>query len=129
VTIREGSTANKYLGFHDGAVAATDVSQFPPVSLKGPTCINIYTNFNINNIPISNFLTCIPITVPYGYHLFYDNNDNSEATLSLESDLQFVRLTLRDENGNLLEYPDNLVWEAQLGLQSTIPDGFHPLTV
>jgi hypothetical protein len=129
IALDASSTANKYLGFRDGAVARTNTSHFPPVALKGPTCINVYTNFNINNIPVSNFLTCIPIQVPYGYHIYYDNNDNSEAVLSLDNDLQFIRLTLRDEEGRPLEYPDNLVWEAQLGLQSTIPDGFSPLAV
>lgn len=129
IEILEDSTANKYLGFHDGAVGPTQISQFPPVALKGPTCINVWTNLTINNIPLSSFLTCVPINVSYGGHIYYDNNDNSEAVLSLDSELRFIRLTLRDEHGRLLEYPDNLVWEAQLGLQATIPEGFSPLTV
>lgn len=129
IEITAESTANKYLGFHEGAVARTNMSEFPPVSLQGPTCINIWTNFTINNIPLSSFLTCVPINVPYGAHLYYDNNDNSEAVLALDSELRFVRLTLRDDEGRLLDYPDNLRWEAQLGLQATVPDGFSPLTV
>ena len=129
ITISSKSTANKYLGFPDGAIATTNVSAFPPVALKGPQCINVWTNFTINNIPLSSYLGCVPVTVPYGYHIFYDNNDNSESTLCLDTDLQYVRLTLKDEYGNLLEYPDNLIWEAQLGFMSTVPDGFSPLIV
>jgi hypothetical protein len=129
IEVTADSTANKYLGFHDGEVVRTNLSEFPPVALKGPTCINVWTNFTINNIPLSSYLTCIPINVPYGSHIYYDNNDNSEAVLSLDSELRFVRLTLRDEEGNLLDYPDNLRWEAHLGLQATVPDGFSPLTV
>lgn len=129
IALDVSSTGNKYLGFKDGEVAETQTSAFPPVILNGPTCINVFTNLTINNIPLSNFLTCIPINVPYGSHISYDNNDNSEAVLSLDQDIRFIRLTLRDEYGNLLDYPDNLLWEAQLGLQGTIPDGFSPLTV
>ena len=129
IEIAADSTANKYLGFPDGAITSTTISEFPPVALKGPQCVNVWTNFTMNNIPLSSYLGCVPITAPYGYHIFYDNNDNSESTLCLDTDLQYVRLTLRDEHGNLLEYPDNLIWEAQLGFQSTIPDGFSPLVV
>lgn len=129
ITISSKSTANKYLGFPEGAIATTNVSAFPPVALKGPQCINVWTNFTMNNIPLSSYLGCVPVTVPYGYHIFYDNNDNSESTLCLDTDLQYVRLTLKDEYGNLLEYPDNLIWEAQLGFMSTVPDGFSPLIV
>lgn len=123
------STGNKYLGFADGAVSSTSASAFPPVILKGPTCINVYTNLTINNIPLSNFLTCIPINVPYGSHIHYENNNDSEASLALDQDIRFIRLTLRDEYGNLLEYPSELMWEVQLGMQSTVPDGFSPLVV
>lgn len=130
INILEDSTANKYLGFHDGAVETTQQSQFPPVSLKGPTCINIWTNLTINNVPLSSYLTCVPIQDrSYGSHIYYENNDNSTAVLSLDSELRFIRLTLRDEHGRLLDYPDNLTWEAHLGLQATVPDGFSPLTV
>lgn len=123
------STGNKYLGFPTGAVASTSTSAFPPVILKGPTCINVYTNLTINNIPVSNFLTCIPIHVGYGSHIHYENNDYSEASLALDQDIRFIRLTLRDEYGNLLEYPSELMWEVQMGMQPTIPDGFSPLIV
>jgi hypothetical protein len=67
--------------------------------------------------------------VGYGSHIHYENNDYSEASLSLDHDIRFIRLTLRDEYGNLLEYPSELMWEAQMGMQATIPDGFSPLVV
>lgn len=129
ISLDSSSTGNKYLGFNDGEITETQTSAFPPVILNGPTCINVFTNLTINNIPLSNFLTCIPLNVPYGGHVAYDNNDTSESSLSLDQDIRFIRLTLRDEYGNLLEYPSNLLWEAQIGLQSTIPNGFSPLTV
>lgn len=129
IALDASSTGNKYLGFSDGAVASTSTSAFPPVILKGPTCINVFVNLTINNIPVSNFLTCIPIYVGYGSHIHYENNDSSQASLALDQDIRFIRLTLRDEYGNLLEYPKELMWEAQLGLQPTVPDGFSPLVV
>lgn len=129
ISLDATSQGNKYLGFTDGSVATTSTSQFPPVILNGPSCINIFTNLTINNIPVSNFLGCVPINVPYGCHISYDNNDFSEASLSLDNDIRFIRLTLRDEYGNLLEYPSGLLWEAQLSLQATVPDGFSPLVV
>ena len=129
IALDSSSKGNKYLGFNDGAVLETQTSAFPPVILNGPTCINVYTNLTINNVPLNNFLACIHINVPYGQHIHYENNDNSEAALSLDQDIRFIRLTLRDEYGNLLEYPSNLLWEAQMGLQSTVPNGFSPLIV
>lgn len=126
-SIDSSSTANKYLGFPEGFVADPKMSVFTPVSLKGPQCIQVWTNFTMNNIPVSSFLACVPILVPYGYHIYYDNNDTSESTLCLDTDLQYVRLTLKDEHGNVLDYPTTLSWEAELGLMSTVPDGFAPL--
>lgn len=129
ISIDPLSTANKYLGFPDGAVSTPMVSSFPPTALQGIQSINIWTNVTMNNIPASSFLCSVPVTAPYGSYIFYINNDNSQATLSLDPDLQYLRLILKDDNGNVLNYPDELSWEAQLGLQGTYPEGFSPLIV
>jgi hypothetical protein len=52
IEITDESTANRYLGFREGQIPTAYISEFPPVALKGPTCINVWTNFTINNIPI-----------------------------------------------------------------------------
>jgi len=81
----------------------------------------------MNNIPVSQFLACIPITTTYGNHIFFTNYDNSESTLCLESDITNIRVILKDELGEKLEYPDNLNWEIVFAMVSTIPEGFAPL--
>lgn len=128
ISIGESSTANPYIGFPLGAkIEATNHSAFPPVALQGPTCINVWTNFTMNNIPVSQLLQCIPITVDYGKNIYFTNYDNSMSTLCLESDITNVTVTLRDEYGNILDYPDGLHWTITFALQSTIPEGFAPL--
>lgn len=128
VSIDPTSTANPYLGFPTGVkIESTNRSAFPPVSLQGPTCINVWTNFTMNNIPVSQLLQTIPINVEYGKNIFFSNYDNSMSTLCLESDITNITVTLCDENDNRLEYPEGLQWTITLALQSTIPEGFAPL--
>jgi hypothetical protein len=81
----------------------------------------------MNNIPVSQFLACVPINTTYGGYIFHTNYDNSESTLCLESDITNIRVILRDDYGNNLEYPDALDWEITLAMIPTIPEGFAPL--
>jgi hypothetical protein len=128
ISIRSDSTANKYLGFPSGVdITNVQSSSFPPVALRGPQCINVWTNFTMNNIPVSQFLSCIPINTTYGGYIFHTNYDNSESTLCLESDITNIRVILRDDRGNDLEYPEDLDWEITLAMIPTIPEGFAPL--
>lgn len=130
ITILDTSTALPYLGFPEG-ITQTDIqiSQFPPVKLKGPTCINVYSNFTMDTIPFSSFIACVPVNVPYGEHIFYQQYDDSQSVLSLDSDIQYIRISLRDDRGNLLDYPEELDWEAILVITSVIPEGFSPLEI
>lgn len=102
-------------------------SAFPPVALRGPQCINVWTNFTMNNIPVSQYLACIPINTTYGNYIFYTNYDSSEATLCLESDITNIRIVLKDDHDKELEYPEELGWEIVLAMISTVPEGFAPL--
>lgn len=130
ITILGSSTASPYLGFTLGKEYTTvQKSQFPPVKLKGPTCINVWTNFTMDTIPYSEFLACVPVNVAYGEHLFYTNYDNSQAVMSLASDIHYIRISLRDEKGNLFDYPDDIEWSVDLAIQSAIPEGFAPLEI
>lgn len=128
ISLLETSTALPYLGFPKG-VNQTNVqtSAFPPVALKGPVCLNVWTNFTMDTIPYSEFLTCVPMNVPYGEHLFYSQYDDSQSVLSFDSDIQFIRVSLRDDRGNLLDYPMELDWEITLAIQTAMPEGFTPL--
>lgn len=67
------------------------------------------------------------MNVSYGAYLFWTQYDNSEATLILDSDLNTVRVRLEDQDGNPLDYPDELGWEVVLSIQSVIPEGFQPM--
>lgn len=128
ISISKESTANAYLGFPSGNdIINVNTSSFPPVALRGPQCVNVWTNFTMNNIPVSQFLACIPISVSYGQYLFWSNYDNRESTLCLESDITNIRVILKDDHGNDLEYPEELEWELILALTSTVPEGFASL--
>lgn len=127
LTINAGSTINQYLGFPDGEVTDAHLSEFPPMDLFGIPYINVHTNFTMNNIPVSEYLCSVPVTVGYGQYIFYVNYDNSMSALVLDPDITNVRMILTDHKGNLLDYPDTLDWEAVLALQATLPEGFAPL--
>lgn len=130
ISISASSTANPYLGFAEGVeYLNVQSSSFPPVKLKGPTCINVWTNFTMDTIPYSEYLACVPVNVNYGNHLFFNNFDNSQSVLCLANDIHYIRISLRDERGNLLDYPSELDWEIDLALQPVIPEGFVPLEI
>ena len=122
------STINKFLGFPGGeTIVQAAISEFPPIELYGIPYINIHTNFTMNNIPVSEYLCSIPITVPYGQHIFYFNADTSMSTLVLDPDITNVRVILTDHKGNLLPYSEELDWEIVLSMQATLPEGYAPL--
>lgn len=128
ITILAESTATPYLGFPLGVdIGPTQISEFPPVALAGPQCINVWTNFTLDNIPYSEYLTCIPINVPYGAHIFFTQYDNSMAALCLDSDINHIHIILKDDRGNDLIYYDELGWEISLVVTPQIPQGFAPL--
>lgn len=122
------STAQKFLGFREDATSrVVNVSDFPPVLLDGIQSIHVYSNFTMNNIPVSDYLCAVPMQASYGQYMQFSNYDNSQSSLCLESDVSYVRISLKDEDGNDLEYPPELNWEVVLAMQSTVPDGFAPL--
>lgn len=128
ISIDKSSTANHLLGFPSGIpIVGVNKSAFPPVALRGPQCINVWTNFTMNNIPVSQYLACVPINTTYGNYIFHVNYDNSESTLCLESDITNIRIVLKDDHDQELEYPEELGWEIILAMTSTIPEGFAPL--
>lgn len=127
INIDASSTINKYLGFPSGEIQNANVSAFPPIALRGPQCINVWTNFTMNSIPISHFMGCIPVNTTYGNHIHFTNYDVSEAALVLDPHIDNVSISLQDEFGNPLEYYDELPWEVILSVQSTVPEGFAPL--
>lgn len=127
INIDADSTINKYLGFPEGQILGANISYFPPVALRGPQCINVYTNFTMNSIPISHFMACIPINTTYGNHIHFTNYDVSEAALVLDPHIDNISISLQDDFGNQLEYYDELPWELILSVQSTVPEGFAPL--
>jgi hypothetical protein len=130
ITILDTSTALPYLGFPDNVTQTNvQISQFPPVKLKGPVCLNVYTNFTMDTIPFSTFLACVPVNVAYGEHIFFQQYDDSQGVISLDSDIQYIRISLRDDRGNLIDYPDELDWEVILAIQSVLPEGFAPLEI
>jgi hypothetical protein len=121
------SPANRILGFpEDAYIVNKNVSDNPPI-LNSLTCINLFTSFTMNNIPISHYLACVPVNAGYGSFIYFSQYQNDQSTLILDAELSSIRLTLQDPDGNLLEYPDNLTWEATLAIQSVIPEGFQPL--
>lgn len=126
--ILDSSSLLPYLGLKSNYnYVDVSFSDFPAVLLKGPACINVWTNLTMNTIPVSQYLTCVPINVSYGQHIYHSNYDNSESTLCLQSDINHIRIVLKDDRGNELEYPDELDWAIDLAVIPTIPEGFAPL--
>lgn len=125
ITLAE-SDANKILGFPEEGVSSEVVS-LNTVVFTAPKCVNLYTNFTMNNIPVSHFLACVPITVPYGEYNIFTNFDNSHASLILDPELNVVRIILKDDRENMLYYPDDLDWEVVLAIEAVSPEGFQPL--
>lgn len=130
ISILDTSTANPYLGLANN-VSYTNIttSQFPPVKLKGPPCINVWTNFTMDTIPFSEYLACVPINVSYGEHIFYSNFDSSQSVMCLAPDIFYIRISLQDDYGNVLQYPEELDWQVDLAIQSAMPEGFVPLEI
>lgn len=128
IDMTQESTVLPYLGFA-GNVNYLDAtfSEFPAVLLKGPPCINVWTNLTMNTIPVSQYLTCVPVNTTYGNYIFHTNYDNSESTLCLQSEINHIRIILKDDMGNDLEYPDELTWSIDLAIIPTLPEGFAPL--
>jgi len=128
INIDASSTINPYIGFPLGSeIQNANVSVFPPVALRGPQCINVWTNFTMNNIPVNHFMGCVPVNVKYGDHIHFTNYDVSEAALVLDPHIDNISISLQDEFGNPLEYYDELPWDIVLSVQSTVPEGFAPL--
>lgn len=127
INIASTSTINPWLGLPQGEILNANISSFPPVLLRGPQCIYVYTNFTMNNIPINHFMACVPIGTTYGNHIHFTNYDVSESALVLDPHIDNVTISLQDEYGNELEYYYELPWEVILSVQSTVPEGFSPL--
>jgi hypothetical protein len=127
LNIDKSSTIQEYLGFPVGYGGTVQVSQFPPAKLFGLQAINVWTNFTMNNIPVSEYLCSIPVTQQYGQYIFFTNYNNSMSSLCLDQDINYVRIVLKDDYGEPLTYPDGLDWELVLAIEPTVPEGFAPL--
>lgn len=128
ISLKPTSSANKYIGFPSGVeILNEQISQFPPTALYGLRCINVWTNFTMDNIPFSEFLACVPVTVPYGDYIYFTNYDNSESSLSMAFDPNSIQVILKDDENNEIEYPKELTWDIVLSVQSVLPEGFRPI--
>lgn len=126
ITLMPSSTANQYLGFPDDVYRYYTQSVFPP-KLSGPWCISLNTNLTLNNIPISGCLACIPLTVEYGSMMQYQNYDMSDASLSLDNNINTITIEIcQSDLTSFTNYPE-VEWDLCLSFQYTPSAGYQPL--
>lgn len=112
------STANQYFGFPDDVYKYYTASKFPP-KLSGPWCVTLNTNLSINNIPISGQIACVPVTEPYGSMIQYQNYDFSDASLSMDSNINSITIEIAQNDLSSFTYYPEADWDLTLSFQYT----------
>lgn len=136
--ISEGTTAHRHLGLATGFVGEISRSHMP-VKLSCPQAVYVYSNLSASTIPPSGLLGTVPITVPFGDLISYQNDSNDNGVMCTDQSLRNIRITLSNENGRDLcpnvDEVDNYnindeympVWEIILNLEPVKHDGYSGL--
>jgi hypothetical protein len=91
-----------------------------PVLLSGTNYIDVCTNLQTNNYSSGynyDILCRIPVNVPFGSIVFWENGTDLNPFFVSSPALQDFRLTLRDDSGNYFELPDNAPFAIELHIQ------------
>jgi hypothetical protein len=122
--VGDDTTAASLLGFKTG-VDYTDVTESVlPVQLSGPRRIIVDTNLQLYNIPISGRLAVFPVTNSYGEMIHYDNFSSTYNHLCMDQHFQHIRVTLRDEKGDLLAGIEEEPWDILISFEPVDNPGF-----
>ena len=125
----ETTTAAELLGFRPGVDYAGATESVLPVQLSGPRRIIVDTNLQLYNIPISGRLAVFPILAQYGEMIHYDNFSSTYNHLCMDQYFQNIRITLKDEKGELLAGVDEQPWDVLISLEPIDNPGFQNFIV
>lgn len=127
ITLNSDSTANRYLGFPERWDKYSIQSEFPP-QLSGPWNLHLMSNLAINNIPVSGRLASFPVNADYGSLIQYTNYDTSDASLSMDNNINSITLQIHDEDMKTLSYyPEGVDWDVCISFQLVPNAGFQPI--
>lgn len=119
------TTAAEILGFKPGVDYAMVTESVLPVQLSGPRRIIIETDLQLYNIPISGRLAVIPVTVPYGQIIHYNNLASTYNHLCMNQYFQSIRIALVDEKGLPLFGVDEQPWDILISFEPIDNPGFQ----
>jgi len=119
------TTAAEILGFKPGIDYTNATESVLPVQLFGPRRIIVETNLRLYNIPISGRLAVFPILNSYGEMIHYDNFSSTYTHLCMDPHFQMIRITLRDEKGNLLVGVEEQPWDILISFEPVDNPGFQ----
>lgn len=125
INIAPTSTAAPLLGFQQGVSYTGVTESVLPANVYGPQRIIVDTNLRLFNIPPSGRLAVIPITEKYGQMIHYNNFSSTQSHLCTDHDIQHIEITLRDENGNLLNAYDQAPWDILISFEPMDNPGFQ----
>lgn len=95
--ILAGTTAHRHLGLLTDYVGSVNQSHIP-VKLNPPQAIYVSSSLSAATVPPSGLLGTIPITVPFGDLIVYQNESNDSGVLCMDQSLRSIRITLCNEN-------------------------------
>lgn len=119
------TTAGPLLGFKSGVDYSAATESVLPVQLFGPRRVVVDTNLQLYNIPISGRLAVFPVLSTYGEMIHYDNFSSTYNHLCMDQHFQHIRITLRDENGELLPGLDEFPWDILISFEPIDNPGFQ----
>lgn len=119
------TTAAELLGFKSGVDYTNVTESVLPVQLFGPRRIIVDTNLQLYNIPISGRIAVLPVTTSYGDMIHYDNFGSTHSHLCMDQHFQHIRITLRDENGDLLPGIEEQPWDILISFEPVDNPGFQ----
>jgi hypothetical protein len=119
------TTAAPLLGLKPGVNYTSLTESVLPVQLFGPRRVIVDTNLQLYNIPISGRLAVFPVTSSYGEIIHYDNFGSTYNHLCMDQHFQHIRITLRDENGDLLAGIEEEPWDILISFEPVDNPGFQ----
>lgn len=123
--VGDTTTAASILGFKPGVDYTNATESVLPVSLSGPRRIVVDTSLQLYNIPISGRLAVFPVLAKYGELIHYDNFASTYYHLCMDHNFQNIRITLRDETGELLGGVEEQPWDILISFEPIDNPGFQ----
>jgi len=110
------------IGFEPQTSFATNSIGSNPINLSGTAWIDVYSNLITNNYsivirPAGTLLCRIPCNLSYGELIEYSSDFNHSFTVLNDESINNLRISLYDQNGELLELPDSAYCSIVLSLK------------